>query len=385
MGLSDLFAWPKIPLLLSRKRLIDVMPVCFYKKTLYLIYLFVALVGLAACSGLTQYATVEPPKLTSAEQERVGAAVEGKLLQMLGGPYHDKALAKDLNQHVRSARPLKIAVADRSRPALYPLPGGRAIISRGLLTGLRSRAELDSLLAYALRLSINVYGDRVERRMVEATEEVLTVSSRLYDPDSAEIRLARLFEQRPCEQSCLMPIRHIGETANNLATPALPESVQRLTALRPGYDLLVEAQEFERIDDHVKAIAIYLQAAATAPDEPRILGALGLAYLRVGQVQSARLHLEKAVKLQPDYYRTQMGLGYLYLQMGKYAEANQVLASSARMLPVTENLFLLAEAREKSGDLEAARSLYRLVVESDRTSKLGRTAASRLAPSAGLQ
>ncbi|MDH3453637.1 MAG: tetratricopeptide repeat protein, partial [Desulfuromonadales bacterium] len=89
--------------------------------------------------------------------------------------------------------------------------------------------------------------------------------------------------------------------------------------------------------------------------------------------------------LQPEHYRTQMGLGYLYLQMGRYDQANQALASSVRLLPVTENLFLLAEAREKSGDLEGAKSLYRLVVESDGSSKLGRTAASRLASSAGAK
>ena len=125
--------------------------------------------------------------------------------------------------------------------------------------------------------------------------------------------------------------------------------------------------------------------AATTPDEPRILGSLGMAYLRAGQNQAARLHLQKSVKLQPDYYRTQMGLGYLYLQKGKFRQANQALAMSARLLPVSENLFLLAEAREKSGDVEGAILLYQLVVESDRHSKLGRTSASRLAKSAGAQ
>jgi tetratricopeptide (TPR) repeat protein len=80
-----------------------------------------------------------------------------------------------------------------------------------------------------------------------------------------------------------------------------------------------------------------------------------------------------------------MGLGYLYLQLGKISQANEALASSARMLPVTENLFLLAEAREKSSDIDGAMALYRLVVESDQNSKLGRTAAGRLASPATVQ
>ncbi len=153
----------------------------------------------------------------------------------------------------------------------------------------------------------------------------------------------------------------------------------------PGYKLLADAREFESSNDQAQAIATYLQAASITPDEPRILGSLGLAYLRAGQLQPARLHLQKSVKLQPDYYRTQMGLGYLYLQLGKIRLANEALAVSVRMLPVTENLFLLAEAREKSGDTEGGMLLYQLVVESDRDSKLGRTSVNRLAQSAGSQ
>jgi hypothetical protein len=64
-------------------------------------------------------------------------------------------------------------------------------------------------------------------------------------------------------------------------------------------------------------------------------------------------------------------------------KAKDKLAASVKLLPVTENLFLLAEAMEKSDDLSGARSLYQLVAESDRFSKLGRTAVSRLKAMAG--
>lgn len=352
-----------------------------FQYILYTICLFIALAWLGGCAGLTQYLPAESPKLTSAEQDRVGTAVEGKLLQMLGGPYHDKALVSDLNRIVRSGQLVKVSVADQNVPALYPLPGGRAIMTRGLLAEVQSRSELEAFFAQALRLSNRIYEDRVARSMVMATEEVLSAASALYDPDSAEIQLARLFKQARCERDCLTSIRLSARQTGDPASSGLPGSVKRLSALQPGYEMLATAQEFEKIDNHAEAIATYLQAAATAPDEPRILGSLGLAYLRVGQLQPARLHLQKAVELQPDYYRTQMGLGYLYLQLGKYGQANQALAASVRMLPVTENLFLLAEAREKSGDIKGAMLLYRFVVESDRSGKLGRTAASRLAQS----
>jgi tetratricopeptide (TPR) repeat protein len=363
----------------------DVSQMRIFQNLLYTICLFVALAWIGGCAGLPQYIPAEPPKLTSVEHDRVGAAVEGKLLQMLGGPYYDKVLVNDLNRIVRSGQPLKASVADQSTPALYPLPGGRVIMTRGLLAEVQSQPELEAFLAHAARLSNRIYEDRVARNMVKATEEVLSAASALYDPDSAEIQLARLFKQARCERDCLTSIRLSASQTGNPASAGLPESVKRLSALQPGYEMLAVAQDFEKIDNQSEAIATYLQAAAATPDEPRILGSLGLAYLRIGELQSARLHLQKAVELQPDYYRTQMGLGYLYLQTGKYGQANQALAASVRLLPVTENLFLLAEAREKSGDIKGAMLLYRFVAESDRSSKLGRTAASRLAQSTIVQ
>jgi len=80
-----------------------------------------------------------------------------------------------------------------------------------------------------------------------------------------------------------------------------------------------------------------------------------------------------------------MGLGYLSLQLGKFQQANELLTKSVRLLAVAENLFLLAETREKSGDATGAAALYRLVVEADRYGKLGRSAAERLAQKAGAQ
>ncbi len=353
-----------------------------YSNRLKLIYLFVVLSWLGGCSGLTR---VAPPHLIAVDEARVGAVVEETLMQMLGGPYYDKTLISDLSHYVQSGQSLKVSVADRSPSALYPLPGGRVIITRGLLAKMKSRAELTAVMKYAVHLSNNIYEDRVSRGMAEATEEVLSVSGSTYDPDSAAIRLARLFERQACVQDCLPTTQPVAVVDDKTGSTGLPESVKQLSGLQPGYELAARARKAEKTDDQAKAIALYLQAATTAADEPRILGSLGLAYLRAGQLQPARLHLQKAVKLQPDYYRTQMGLGYLYLRQSKFRQASQALARSVGLLPVTENLFLLAEAREQSGDVKDARLLYKLVAESDHDSKLGRTATKRLKQSAGAQ
>jgi tetratricopeptide (TPR) repeat protein len=362
------------------------MPIIILKNVLTLAC-FCAVFWMSGCADLASQKPVPPLTLTFAEQARLGEAAATKLIQMLGGPYHDKSLAADLKriclETSKAADSCKITVADRSPSALYPLPAGQIIVTRGLPTDISSNAELASLLEKGVVLAGHAYDNSATQGMNEAVGDLLSGTVSQYDPDAADIRLASLFEKTACKKDCLRSILDSG--AGNAGTSELPASVKRLAELQPGYELLTMARAFEKQGDEAQAIATYLQAAAVTPDEPRILRALGMAYLRAGQLQSARLHLQKAVKLQPDYYRSRMGLGYLYLQTGKLHLANQSLAESVGLLPVTENLFLLAEAREQSGDLKAALSLYKVIVDSDPDSKLGRSSASRLEQSAGGQ
>jgi tetratricopeptide (TPR) repeat protein len=315
----------------------------------------------------------------------LGESIEARLLQMLGGPYHASSLTTALKRACLDQSPgkdrCKLTVADLSSPALYPLPGGHLILTRGLLTEISSDDELSSLLEKGVALAEKVYEDHATREMNEAMTAQLAGQDSKYDPDAADIRLARLFKAAACEEECLA----LNRTASNgkPEVTRLPDSVERLATLRPGYDLLNKARSFEKQGNEAQSIATYLQAATATPDEPRILRALGMAYLRAGQLQSARLHLQKAVKLQPDYYRSRMGLGYLYLKQGHLRQASQQLAESVALLPVIENLFLLAEVREKSGDLKDALALYTIIVEADPDSKLGRSSANRLAQSTG--
>ena len=347
--------------------------------------LLVVLACLAGCAGMDSSLMSEAVQMTSAQEARLGAAVEGRLLQMLGGRYHKQALIEELQssveQELGSVAHFTVAIADKNTAALYALPDDRVVLTRGLLAKSRDQGELVSLLQRAAALTVTDSMARSSRASHKATTEILSLQESLYDPDSGSIRLARIFARKPCAESCLTS----SSPANLSSSGTLPESIRLLKELQPAYALLEEARQLEKDNHTAQAITLYLKAAAMAPDEPYILGALGTAYLRAGELQTARLNLQKAVRLQPDYYRTRMGLGYLYLQQGKVTKANDQLAECVRLLPVTENLFLLAEAREKGGDVEGGMSLYRLIVDKDPQSKLGRTAASRLAHAKGVQ
>ncbi len=363
------------------------MTIVGFKNIMGLVGLGAFLLLIAGCAGLVPQVPAEPLPLTSAEKGRLGEAIEERLLQMLGGPYHDPSLAASLKRacldQFQGTNRCKITVADLSSPALYPLPGGHLILTRGLLTEINSDDELTFLLEKGVALAARAYEDYATQEMNEAMTAQLAGYDSKYDLDAADIRLARLFQEAACEVGCL-ELSRVNRTGKPESTK-LPDSFRRLTTLRPGYELLSRARDFEKQGDEARSIATYLQAATEAPDEPRILRALGMAYLRAGQFQSSRLHLQKAVKLQPDYYRSRMGLGYLYLKKGQLQQASQELVESASLLPVTENLFLLAEVREKSGALKDAIALYMMIVAADPDSKLGRSSASRLAHATGGQ
>ncbi len=331
-------------------------------------------VGLAGCTGSVLLPSPRSlPQVTPTQQDNIGAAVEKRLLQMLGGPYHEQRLLTDLQLLARPAG-LRLAVADRSETEIYALPGQRAIVTRGLIAVLPSPQVFVRLMKETAVRSGRIYSEQADRALVETTRDFLAGNRTPRDPDAADLRLARLFAQRPCAGNCLA----IPAAPTAGQETLWPQSVLRLQALDEGYRLLQRAHALEAQDQTTEAIALYLKAATVAVDEPRILSALGMAYLRAGRLQPARMHLGKAVDLQPDYYRTQMGLGYLYLQMNKIRLASRALAESVRLLPVPENLFLLAEACEKDGDRDNALDLYRLVADAEQAGDLGQTALQRL-------
>ena len=87
LDLSDLHAWPKMPC----PSFEDLMLTLIYRNILdhaclltVRVCLFVVLVWLSGCTGLDQYVPSAQPQLTPAQEARVGAAVEAKLIQLLG-------------------------------------------------------------------------------------------------------------------------------------------------------------------------------------------------------------------------------------------------------------------------------------------------------------
>ncbi|WP_172399717.1 M48 family metalloprotease [Geothermobacter hydrogeniphilus] len=175
----------------------------------------------------------------------------------------------------------------------------------------------------------------------------------------------------------------LNNPAYRLDVDPFQAAVRNLRTLEPGYRLYDRARLQERKGDLNGAIATYLQAAAKAPDQALILTGLGMAYLKAGDPRSARRHLARAVRLQGDYYRSRLGLGYVLLQQHKTARAVTQLERSMDLYPTAQGGFLLAEGYEKTDRSREALQLYQAVARADARGELGQAAARRAARLAG--
>jgi predicted Zn-dependent protease len=162
-----------------------------------------------------------------------------------------------------------------------------------------------------------------------------------------------------------------------IGNEAFQEAVAGLQETRAGYGLYDQARQQQKNGELGKAIATFLDAATQAPDQALILTGLGMAYLKAEDFNSARIHLAKAVRLDGNYYYSRLGLGYVYLQLKEYPQAQRELEQSLKLMPSLQGAFFLAEAYDRNGHTQRARELYQEVAKADPQGKLGQTAADR--------
>ena len=155
------------------------------------------------------------------------------------------------------------------------------------------------------------------------------------------------------------------------------QHIAPLLKTEAAYALYDQARKLEGGGQFEAAIETYHKAMQQAPQHGLLLTALGMAYLRQEDLIPARRYLLKAVNVDPAFYRSRMGLGYIELQHKQPAKAAEQLKKSLKLMPTVQAAYLLGEAEEDQGRLAQARNLYQAVVRAD-TGKLGRAAAARL-------
>ena len=166
--------------------------------------------------------------------------------------------------------------------------------------------------------------------------------------------------------------------AGRMDNVSFADVTARLRDALPGYVLYDQAKIVEKNRSVEEAINLYLQAAASAPEEALILAELGIAYLKMEEFVSAKQHLLRAVKLDNNYYLSHLGLAYTYLNQGR---ANKTIAhadKSFKLLPTVEGVYLSARGYEDAGQIDKALERYHIVKKNDPKSKMGKHAAVRI-------
>ncbi len=301
------------------------------------------------CASLPQSFPQPTARVPMSTQEAVV-----QFVQQHGGYYADEELIAFVRQRgallvQQSQRPdltWAFAVLDRSAAEVHAFPGGQIFLTRGAVTALQDWRELD----------------RVLNAVITEAAAAPTAVHRQYT-------LGQLFAV-----SSAFP----AVSWKNDETAVFTAELDGLKQMQPGYDLYASARRQEKNGDLTGAIRTYLQAATLAPEQPQILTGLGLAYLQVGDLPSARTHLNRAIRLQPDYYLSRMGRGYVFLQREDFPAAIVQLEKSVALLPIVRNRFLLADSYARNGQEDQALVLFRQVAADDRRGKLGRAAAEQI-------
>jgi len=133
----------------------------------------------------------------------------------------------------------------------------------------------------------------------------------------------------------------------------LPPSTKASLTLFLG-DLEIDAGNLE------KAVAIYRQLFALAPDDPAIHREAGIRLVTKQRVQEAIPHLEKAVSLAPSDANSRLNLASLLLREGMTDQAIEHFRELAAQLPRAVPVhFYLASALQSRGRAAEAVASYR--------------------------
>lgn len=139
-----------------------------------------------------------------------------------------------------------------------------------------------------------------------------------------------------------------------------------------AYDEAVKALGEKNVD---KAKTLVNQAIAIEPKEARFQELLGDIALTQKKPQEALAFYDKAIKMQPDYFKPHIQSGIALFNMGKKTEAEPYLNRANALLPTAPGHALLGQLAESRGDMNAALQHYQVAASSN--SDIGKDAIAR--------
>ncbi len=388
-------------------------------------------------------------QLISTNQEiQMGEQAYAPGRQMQGGDYVvDPALGRYVQQvNDRLARvsdrdlPYEIHILNSSVPNAWALPGGKMAINRGLLTELKSEAELAAVLGHEVVHAAARHGARAQERGLLLQSGVLAtavvgggtrfgdmmaggamVGAQLlntrygrdaelqadhygmeymvragYNPNAAVdlqqtfVRLSEgrksswlegLFASHPPSEERVernkANARRLGGADLDFGRERYQQAIAGLKRDLPAYQAHDQAVAAANEEKFDEANTLADRAIHLQPAEPKFHGLKGDLAFHAGNYRQASSHYNKAIALYPDYFAFHLRQGYTQMQLDNIDAATRALERSNEILPTANAQKALGDLALKQGNEARAVEYYSSAARSD--SATGREALAALA------
>lgn len=333
--------------------------------------------------------------------------------------------------------PYEFVVLNDSVPNAWAMPGGKIAFNRGLLYELHSEAELAAVLAHEIVHAAARHGAKSMERGIfmqgamiavglaakdsnyanlvvggaqlggqlvtskygrDAESESDTYGMKYmklagYDPAAAVslqqtfVRLSQgkrqdwisgLFASHPPSQARVeenqKTLVELG-AGGFVGEQEYKQQTAKLMATREAYKAYDEAKVALQKGDTSTAKQLAQKAIGIEPREARFQELLGDTALTQKNTKEALAYYDKAIQLQPDYFKPYVQSGIALFNDGKQALAEPLLKKANNLLPTAPGYALLGQIAEEQGQTDLALQHYQLAASSN--SEIGKDSAAR--------
>jgi predicted Zn-dependent protease len=152
------------------------------------------------------------------------------------------------------------------------------------------------------------------------------------------------------------------------------QKVGKLKSTQAAYKAYDEGVKALTAKDTTKATMLAKQAIAGEPREARFQELLGDIALSQKKPDEALTYYNKAIQMQPNYFKPHVQGGIALFNLGRKAEAEQYLTKSNTLLPTAPSHYLLGKIAEERGNMEDALKNY--AVAADSNSEIGKQSSA---------
>ncbi len=336
--------------------------------------------------------------------------------------------------------PYEFSILNDSTPNAWALPGGKISINRGLLVELDNEAELAAVLAHEIVHAAARHSAQAMERGVFLQGALVAAGVALggtdyrdvgmaaagvgaqltnqkfsrgdeseadaygmqymvragYDPAAAVrlqetfVRLAEgkeadwlsgLFASHPPSRERVAANREmvakLGNPGGDVGQVRYQSAIARLKRTKPAYEAYDEARTAFKDGKLDTAMAKVDRAISIEPKEAAFYGLRGEIQAAKNGDKSALNDLDKAVALNPDYFRPLLVRGYMRQEAGDTGGAERDLKRSLSLLPTAEGYYSLGNVAAKQGKETQAIGYFQKAATS--SSNIGKAASKRLA------